>query len=181
MPADQGPVTTCSLDVSCPRKDLVADWRRCGLSADYMAAFLARHLPDRFDAEIALSTIINELLECTVKFSLQRDQVVSLHATWADGRIRVETTQWSSAAQVRMLRGWLARLSSGDPEAVWLAHLEESARDRAHPSGLGLVALVKDYDAQLTLDVDEGMDPATNTAIFRVTLRALIPEERFVT
>lgn len=157
----------------------MADWWRCGLSADYMAAFLARHLADPSDAEIALSTIINELLECTVKFSLPRDQVVSLHATWSDGRIRVETTQWSSAAQVRLLRGWLGRLATGNPETVWLAHLEESARDRAHPSGLGLVALVKDYDAKLTLDVDEGHDPATSTAIFRVTLRAVIAEDRF--
>lgn len=167
---------SCALDVSCPRKDLVADWRRCGLSADYMAAFLCRHLREGADAEIALSTIINELLECTVKFSLAKDQVVSLHALWVDGFVTVETVQWSSAAQVRVLRGWLGRLESGDLEGVWLTHLEESARDRAHPSGLGLVSLVKDYGARLSMEVDEGNDPQTSTAIFRVTLRARIAE-----
>jgi hypothetical protein len=60
------------IDLELRPEELLASYRRCSLTADWLASYLSSELDAnvRVAARNVLSTVINELLENAVKFSV---------------------------------------------------------------------------------------------------------------
>jgi hypothetical protein len=144
------------LSVTLVPLEVVAEWRRCSETADYLARYFAYDFDDREAAAIVLSTVINELVENTVKFSGDKSAPGEIVVRQFGNRISITTTNLAHPAQAETLRAAVARIAVGDPEALFAERV-------AHPpevgsAGIGLIMLRKDYDARM--DVRTSPDAA---------------------
>jgi hypothetical protein len=129
--------------------DVVSEWRRCSETADYLARYFAYDFDDRETAALVLSTVINELVENTVKFSGDKSIAGAIVVRQFGDRMSITTTNVAQPAQAEILHTAVARITEGDPEALFAERV-------AHPpevgsAGIGLIMLRKDYDAQMNV------------------------------
>lgn len=139
--------------------DLVIQWRRCGMIADFLADFLAYNFKHKDTARNVISTVLNELLENAVKFSPEKHRRASLALIYHGETIRIQTRNTSNKKHVASLQRLVERLCSEDPELLFLEQLEYSATEDPDASGLGIVTLKKDYLARIAIELTESDDP----------------------
>ena len=75
-----GPPTDAisELTVDLLTVDLVAEWRRCSVVADFVARYFAQNFAAPEAAASVLSTVLNELVENATKFSSDPSQRIRL-------------------------------------------------------------------------------------------------------
>lgn len=137
------------LSVTIVPLELVSEWRRCSETADYLARYFAYDFDDRETAALVLSTVINELVENTAKFSSDKTIAGEIVVRQFGDRMSITATNVASPAQAGALRDAVDRINAGDPEALFAERI-------AHPpeiggAGIGLIMLRKDYDAAMTV------------------------------
>jgi hypothetical protein len=135
--------------VEMPALDLVAHWRRCGMSADFLAGYMAYDFENRPVATNVLSTVINEVLENAAKFSADKRRQVRILVAQEGDVVRIEATNVVRPAQAEALRARLTEVLASDPEEKFLQHMENAAQAPPGAPGIGFVVLRKDYGAQL--------------------------------
>jgi hypothetical protein len=158
--------------VEMPALDLVAHWRRCSISADFLASYMAYDFADRPVAMNVLSTVINELIENAAKFSVDKRQPVRIAVHQHGDVVRIEASNASAAERVEAFRLRLSEILSADPEALFLRHLEAAAAAPPGTPGVGLVVLRKDYRAVLGAQIAPRAD-----GLFDVTVQVRLPTE----
>jgi hypothetical protein len=129
--------------------ELVAHWRRCGLTADWLARFFSYDFaPDTRDAAVSvLSTAINELLENAVKFCNNKRQGVRINVRHHGDFVRIETGNTAVDPHVRTLRATVEELGREPLDALFARRMQERAAPGS--SGIGLLILKKDYRARV--------------------------------
>ena len=147
------------LGLNLTRLDLVAHYKRCGSSADFVANFLGFSFGSREQAITVLSTVLNELLENAVKFSAPADYDITVRTTYDGESILVETTNLCTRMQADILCAWVQRITDNDPEDLFIAQLERTAANSPDQSGLGFITLAKDYGASLGVRIETGTSP----------------------
>ncbi len=143
--AEQRPAPLSSMRIRVSPLDLIMNWRRCGLTADYMASFFAYHFVDVPRATNLLSTVINEMVENCVQYSADTRTPVSISASHFGEIVTLETTNRSHSAQVEVFTSFMDRLLIEDAESLFLARIELNALLDEDTSGLGLITVKKDY------------------------------------
>lgn len=132
-------------------------WRNNGLSADFIADYLATFFPgdeesaDRTDKQAkiksAVSYIANELLENAMKFNDETSQQpisIALHL-YSDRLVFLVTNSIPPQA-IGKFQSLIAKLTDSDLEQLYLHQLENNAADEGyHHSGLGLLTMMQDY------------------------------------
>ena len=138
---------------------VVAEWTRCGETADFVARYFAHDFYDREFAGSVLSTVVNELLENVVKFSSDKAIPARLLVReYAEG-LRIVTRNVAAPAQAAAFGAAVARLAEGDPEAMFAERI--ASPPETGGAGIGLVILRKDYGANIGVRItpnDAGMD-----------------------
>ncbi|NEQ69691.1 MAG: ATP-binding protein [Symploca sp. SIO1B1] len=138
-------------------------WRNNGLSADFIADYLTTFFPvsetepnshDR-QAEVksAVSYIANELLENAMKFNDEDSMYpikFEIHLI-EDTRVTVvlQVTNSVSAQSLNKFQAFIEELINSDPYDFYIQRLEDT-----EVSGLGLITMMNDYEAQLGWKVD---------------------------
>ncbi len=137
-------------------------WRTNGLSADFLADYLATFFPSETDAvnskitrsEVkgAVSYIANELLENAMKFSDEGSNYpisISLHLS--DESLIFVSRNSLAPQTVEKFQAFLAVLTTEDPQELMFRQIEASAEgsDVVSGSGLGLLTMINDYAADL--------------------------------
>jgi len=146
-----------SIDFVVPL-ELVSQWRRCGLVADFLANYHSFHFQNPKKALMILSTIINELLENAVKFSKDKNKLVTLSLRHSENSIFVETINVTDESNAARLDGFIFRLNQSDPESLFFEQIEECAVSDHLSSGLGLLTILKDYEANLGVKIAPKID-----------------------
>jgi hypothetical protein len=131
---------------------LAAHWRRCSLSSDFWAGYLARFVPTqtppgrlRRDAmESVLTFLLNELFENCAKFSGGPADPVSYRSWVTPDRLSFQLTNHVAPERERSFAGFIEELLAGDPELLYFQRLEATAEGAAG-SGLGYLTMIKDY------------------------------------
>lgn len=143
--------------------DLIVQWRRCSITADFLADYLVYLFENRPNAQHILSTGLNELVENLAKFSADKRASVTLSVAHYGEHLRVETVNVARRPQVEALSARLNRMATEDPEDLFLEQLEYTASSDRAASGLGLITIKKDYGARLgaVLEPVEGSDDLT--------------------
>ena len=128
--------------------ELVAHWKRCGLTADWLAGFFAYDFERdvRIAAETVLTTAINELIENAAKFCADKQAGVTISVHHHGDFMRIETRNRADDARIMKLRAAIDALD-GDLDALFAERIAHQAEPGA--SGIGLVILKKDYAARV--------------------------------
>jgi hypothetical protein len=170
--ADPAPDVISELTLQIQAIDFVMQWRRCGMTADFLAEFLAYGYKHREAARNVVSTVANELIENAVKFSADKSRPVWTIVRNLGSALQLEAVNLATEAQVASFQETLAMLNQGDPHNLFVAQVERSQSETLKSSGIGLIVLCRDYGASLSVQAV----PEEET-LYRVTVRVTLRQE----
>jgi hypothetical protein len=138
-------------------------WRNNGLSADYIAEYLATVLKadenesdnEEYLAQIksSASYIANELLENGMKYCNEQIQYpITFHIELASNEIRFFIENAIIPANAQRLKEFINELDNSDPDELYIRQLERNAEadlEDNTSSGLGFLSIINDYSAKL--------------------------------
>ncbi|MDY6899849.1 MAG: DUF6272 family protein [Cyanobacteriota bacterium] len=138
-------------------------WRNNGLSADYIAEYLATVLNNEenesddtdYLAEIksSASYIANELLENGMKYCNEHNEYpITFHIELASNEIRFFLQNTIIPANAERLKEFINELDNSDPDELYIRQLEKNAEAELEDntsSGLGFLSIINDYSAKL--------------------------------
>lgn len=151
--------------------DLVTEWRRCGLVADFMADYMVHAFERRDAARSILSTVANELVENAAKFSSNKRAAAQVAIRHHDEVVHAEVRNQATEKHVQGLREVLADLARGDATAVFHRRVERRL-------GLGLALLARDYGAMVGATIEPADAGGELAVCLRVALSAAEVEQR---
>ena len=172
-----------TLAFSPSRVPLRSRWRNNGLSADFLGDYVITFLPAKGgvtavesrqnEIKYAVTYIANELLENAMKYHERDvDVPVRIHLELTSDHIIVSVSNSVGAGQAEHYKEFVGRLLEGDPGEMLLKQQEESAKgDESNTSGVGLLTMINDYDAQLGWRFDLH---AVQSQVMTVTTSAIL-------
>jgi len=122
--------------------DIFQSWRRCSLTADFLARYYSYYFPyrekatDRISRETAennISYILNELIENTAKYSDAADKSVEVTVRLRPSDIQFQVTNRVTEKRAEDFVRMAAELMEGNTEQQYLSKLEREVDS----SGLG--------------------------------------------
>lgn len=152
--------------------DLVAHWGRCGMSADFMASYLAYDFENAASAQNVISTVLNELVENIVKFSSDKRIAVTASVVHYGEFVCVTTENVTNAARSAALASTMEELVSQDLEDLFSAQVERTVSSNEAISKLGLLMLMKDYKAKLGVRISPRPASDLSDVLVQVALDA---------
>jgi hypothetical protein len=131
-------------------------WRRCSLSSDFWARYIAlssphftaEHKVRREAVESTLSYLLNEMFENCAKFSAGPVDAIVYEAWLFSDRLAIQMTNHITSVQLDDFIKLIEKLLSGDPDELYFQRLEENAETDRVGSGLGYLTLMKDYNVR---------------------------------
>jgi hypothetical protein len=153
-------------------EDMSRNWRRCGLTADFLARYYSYYFPyrekatDRISREAAentISYILNELIENTAKYSDAQNKGVEVRVSLRETDILFEVSNHVSEQRAESFLRLARGLLEGNPEELYVTQLEKNTDS----SGLGYLTMINDYGVSLGFKVDR-----VGEGVFRVTVQA---------
>ncbi len=151
--------------------DLVTEWPRCGMIADFMADYMVHGFERRDTARSVLSTVVNELVENAAKFSREKRAAAHVSIRHHGDSVHAEIRNEAGDVHVRDLRELLGDLARDDARLVF----ERRLRDRR---GLGLALLARDYRAIVGATIASSVNGGSTAVCLRVALSAAEVEQR---
>ncbi len=136
-------------------------WRNNGLSADFLADYLATFFPGNEDepstidrqAEIksAVSYIANELLENAMKFNDETSEYpIDIKLQLQSDGVIFSVANSISPQAVGKFQAYIQHLLASEPSELYMEQLEKNAADdNCTDSGLGLLTMLSDYTAKI--------------------------------
>jgi hypothetical protein len=136
-------------------------WRNNGLSADFMADYLATFFPGNEDdsstierqAEIksAVSYIANELLENAMKFNNETSEYpINIKLQLESDGVLFSVVNSISRQGVDKFQAYIQQLLASEPSELYIQQLEKNAvEESCTDSGLGLLTMLTDYSAKI--------------------------------
>ncbi|WP_242344887.1 slr1658 superfamily regulator [Anaeromyxobacter terrae] len=151
--------------------DLVTEWRRCGMIADFMADYMVPGFEQRETARSVLSTVMNELVENAAKFSADTRSPARASIRHHGEVVHLEVRNEATEKHVQSLRELLPVLAHDEATAVFRQRLQDRR-------GLGLALLARDYGATVGATVLPAGPDGRVTVCLRVVLSAAEVEQR---
>jgi len=150
----EGPLSELSL--SLVPLAIVAEWTRCGETADFVARYFAHDFDDRELAGNVLSTVVNELLENAVKFASDKSIPARLTVREYAERLCIVTRNVAAPGQAAAFGAAVSRLAEGDPEGMFAERI--ASPPETGGAGIGLIILRKDYGARVGVRITPSDD-----------------------
>lgn len=152
--------------------DLSRNWRRCSLSADFLARYYSYYFPyrekatdriSRDTAENTISYILNELIENTAKYSDAADTGVEVTVHLRERDVLFQVSNQVTAKRASEFTRLVSELLGGNAEELYVAQLEKNTDS----SGLGYLTMINDYGVSLGFMVRRKTDD-----VFTVSVQA---------
>lgn len=139
-------------------KDLTSYWRRCSLSADFWAHYLALFVPEevssgrlrRKDVDSVLAYLLNELFENCAKFSSGPELGIHIETWIMPDYILIQITNHIEPAGQAPFVKIIEELLQNDPTDLYFQRLEANVELDSEGSGLGYLTLIKDFGVQFS-------------------------------
>jgi hypothetical protein len=141
------------IDLELRPEELLASYRRCGLTADWLASYVSSDLDSEHRAAVknVLSTVINELLENAVKFSVDPTGSIRITARREANAVRIETWNRASEDRARLLESTLEELGRSSPDALFAQRMAQSSAPGA--PGVGIIIIRRDHGARVGVEL----------------------------
>jgi hypothetical protein len=146
--------------------ELMQDWQQCGVVSDFVAKDEAQEHRDPKKTMNILSTITNELLENAVKFSFDKNKLVTLTLHSYKCRLSIETVNTTKTENAKALCGLVTDLQTKDIETLYFEQLKKSFESDSDESGLGFLSLIKDFNLNLGIKVKQKVTDESSYDIF---------------
>jgi len=141
--------------------DLVVNWERCSLTANFLSQIDIFGDPLDKDVLHALSTILNELIECSVRLSNNLHQLSQLTISQFPTHITVMSHNKTNQELASKLDIFFQRLFEDDPELLFLNVLNAPV-DTLTTIQLGLLMIVRDYNPKIGANIMKSKDDSDN-------------------
>lgn len=161
-----------TVDVHLSAHDMVVQWRRCALTADFLANFLAPGFCRQEPVRSQVSMVIDELLENAVKFAADQAREVSVSVLDFGDEIRVEARNQCDRAHAADLEASIAKVLRDDPETLFLEAIERSASEDPAASRLGIITLCTHAGARIGAKIVETSEDGLYDVTVQVHLQA---------
>jgi hypothetical protein len=165
-----GAEATAHIRLVVPANDLVLDWRRYNLIANYIAEYSAYRFEPKDAAENLISSVFYELIEYMAKCS-RREAKLDIRLYAGDALLSFDVTSSFSQKEVVQLEALLSELLDSDLEELYQELLTADLDSTAGRRELGLAMVAHDYHAGMSAGIDEESGA--------VTLRARVRREEF--
>ena len=156
-----------SLQFSPSRLPLKKRWENNGLSADFISEYFKIFYisPQEEPEEVSLKEVLlenirdsvkyvaNELLENAMKFQAPTEYatVAKVFLSLYEKRLVFYITHSITLEQSAVFQHFIQQLLANDPQMLYLEAMRSSAREEnAQRSGMGLLSMICDYEAQLS-------------------------------
>lgn len=138
-------VESC-LEFSFQPVDLLSHWQRCGMTADYIANFYTPIIGQ--EKANSLSTIINELIENSCKYTVSHKDTVKTKILHYGSTFVSIGKNFIDAKTKKNFGKFINRINSKGPEEFYFETIEFRVEGQK-TSRLGFVMLIKDYGVQI--------------------------------
>ncbi|MCC5918230.1 MAG: hypothetical protein JJU02_13000 [Cryomorphaceae bacterium] len=129
--------------------DMISYWKRCGMLADFVAAFYGNTREKSQVLENSISTIFNELIENATKYSVKRGGEVKIHLMLYDSILKIEIENITTINHYEGYKKHVKNLlECEDLEGLYYQTLAEKS-DSPEGSGIGIMLLLKDYPIKI--------------------------------
>lgn len=125
--------------------ELMEDWKQCSVVSDFVAKDQSNNYRDANKSANVLSTITNELLENAVKFSFDRNKLVTLTLHSYQCALSIETVNSTRGENISALKTLISDLETKDIETLYFEQLEKTFEEDSDESGMGFLGLIKDF------------------------------------
>ncbi len=150
--------------------DMIAYWKRCGMLADFAAAFYAYTRDEPTVQENSISTVFNELIENATKYSVKRGAEMTIHMMLYDSVLKIQIENITTDQHFESFKSHLTNLlESDDLDTMYFEILAEKS-EGSTDSGIGLLLLLKDYplDIGAKFTKENGRNKVTLQAFYRL-------------
>lgn len=131
--------------------DLMHNWDRCGLTADFIADYYGKQwVCDEKIVINLISTALNELIENAVRFSLKPSSPINVIVQNFSDSLVIEVENYASEEDARSFQNYLDEISSTPIDEVYLNKFKRVSDNTEH-AGLGILMILKNYSANLTV------------------------------
>lgn len=162
-----------SIDLLTPIHSL-DDWKKCGIVANFFGSYQALDYKYSSENVVSLiSTIANELIENSVKFSFKNSSI-NLKMQKIGPFISLETTNLASDKQIKKLTCFINKVQKKSFEHLFYDTIENS-NHKSNVSELGLITIMKDYTSDCSIELKK----VTTSNQHEVTIKFLIKESIF--
>lgn len=135
-------------------------WRNNGLSADFLAEYLATFFPGNeedtikadktIEVKSAVSYVANELLENAMKFNDETSHLpISIKLEMHSDRLIFFVKNSLGAQAMAKFQSYIHELITSDRDELYIRQLEQNVQDESSGSGLGLLTIMNDYMAKV--------------------------------
>jgi hypothetical protein len=135
-------------------------WRNNGLSADFLAEYLATFFSSNEDnansgektieVKSAVSYVANELLENAMKFNDESShQPISIKLEMHSDRLIFFVRNSLGANAIDKFQTYIHELTTCDRQDLYIRQLESNVENETSGSGLGLLTIMNDYMAKV--------------------------------
>lgn len=158
------------VDIRLAASDMVNQWRRCSMTADFIAGFVYTAPVHEAPGRSALSMVIDELIENAVKFCADALTPVSITVHDYGDMIRLDVSNTCDEQHASELEKSIRRVLESDLEALFVAQIEETAAEDRLASRLGFITLCINHGARLGARITQGPRDGLYTATVQVLL-----------
>jgi hypothetical protein len=158
--------------------DFIAHWNRCSVTADFLSgfqniAFTSKNSEKYFNI---LSTVINELLENSIKFSFDKTEPVFLQLNKYSDVLTAEAYNITASDGANNLNVLAKKIKTEyNLEDLYQQKLMRIKNTDFDISGLGLIMLLKDLHAELGIKILPKTD--TSEPLYDIFIKILLRKE----
>lgn len=133
--------------------ELMSNWRNCSVVSDMVISddLSTKEFPA--STRNIISTVTNELLENAIKFSHDRNKLVTLSLNNFSSDITIETSNVAHVDCIKSLKKLVSNLKSRNLDELYFEQLERAITHNDNASGLGFLGILKDYGAKLGIKI----------------------------
>lgn len=165
-----GDPTTSSIQMRFLPLDLIKHWKRCGLTSTFLADFIAYNFSNHKSVLEVMSTILNELIENTTKYSVRKEEKINVYIGISDNSLTIETINNAGEGSANSLQELVKKISEEDTESLFLNQILNAAHQDDNVSGLGLITILKDYPTKFGVKIT----PAKKEGIYTIHIMVVL-------
>lgn len=152
-------------------------WQHNGLSADFLGDYLTIFFPKstkenetyskQDEIKSTVSYIANELLENAMKFyDKNSETTITIRLNLDVDKLTFLLTNSITKNQAEILENFIKELLNNDPQELYFQKLEENAEiNLSDHSGLGIITMINNYNAQVAWKFDTIDNMSTNLIV----------------
>jgi hypothetical protein len=167
--ADEVKDALFAIEMNIQDQDFHAEWQRCSMLANYIAAYVAYQFTQYGRAENLISTVANELFE-TITHLSPGESHLSIRCIQLPEKIRLDVDFSIRDEVVSAYTEFMEKLSTN--ESQYLRLLTSDLKPDENFNQLGLAMLVHDFNVDLRMNLD-AEKRSVQTQVF-------IPTQEFV-